>query len=105
MDCSPPGSSVHGILQAKCWSELPFPSPEDLPDPGIEPRSLALQADSLPSEPPGKPLELDIELINVQLALDLEGYLFYYMEIICISTGQKNYKFASIFFMYGNFNQ
>ena len=38
------------------WSGLPFPSPEDLPNPGIEPRSLALQADALPSEPPGKPL-------------------------------------------------
>ena len=37
------------------WSELPFPSPEDLPNPGIEPRSPALQADSLPSEPSGKP--------------------------------------------------
>ena len=34
------------------WSELPFPSPEDLPDPGIEPGSPALQADSLPTEPP-----------------------------------------------------
>ena len=37
------------------WSGLPFPSPEDLPDPGIEPCSLILQADALPSEPPGKP--------------------------------------------------
>ena len=37
------------------WSGLPFPSPEDLPNPGIEPRSPALQADTLPSEPPGKP--------------------------------------------------
>ena len=36
------------------WNELPFPSPGDLPDPGIEPTSPALQADSLPSEPPGK---------------------------------------------------
>ena len=34
------------------WSGLPFPSPGDLPDPGIEPGSPALQADSLPSEPP-----------------------------------------------------
>ena len=33
------------------WSGLPFPSPGDLPDPGIEPRSLAFQADALPSEP------------------------------------------------------
>ena len=38
------------------WSGLPFPSPGDLPDPGIKPRSPALQADALPSEPPGKPL-------------------------------------------------
>ena len=36
------------------WSVLPIPSPEDLPNPGIEPRSPTLQADSLPSEPPGK---------------------------------------------------
>ena len=39
------------------WSGLPFPSPGDLPNPGIEPGSPALQADSLPTEPPGKPLE------------------------------------------------
>ena len=39
------------------WSGLPFPSPEDLPDPGIEPGSPALQADALLSEPPGKLLE------------------------------------------------
>ena len=54
MDRSPPGSSVCGIFQAKMTSELPFPSPRDFPDPGIEPESPALQADSLPSEPPGK---------------------------------------------------
>ena len=40
------------------WNGLPFPSPEDLPDPGIEPRSPTLQADDLPSEPPGKLLDL-----------------------------------------------
>ena len=37
------------------WSGLPFPTPGDFPDPGIEPKSPALQADALPSEPPGKP--------------------------------------------------
>ena len=37
------------------WSGLPFPSPGALPDPGIEPWSPTLQADALPSEPPGKP--------------------------------------------------
>ena len=50
MDFSLPGSSVRGILQAKTWSGEPFPSPGDLPDPGTEPGSPALQADSLPSE-------------------------------------------------------
>ena len=37
------------------WSGLPYPSPGDLPDPGIKPMFPALQADTLPSEPPGKP--------------------------------------------------
>ena len=57
MDRSPPGSSVHGILQARTVEWLAVPSPGDLPDPGIEPQSPALQADSLLSEPPGKPLD------------------------------------------------
>ena len=42
-----------GFSKQESWSGLPFPSPRDLPDPGIEPGSLALQADSLPSEPIG----------------------------------------------------
>ena len=46
--------TVHGLLQAS-WSGQPFPSPGDLPNPGIEPRSPALWADSLPAEPQGKP--------------------------------------------------
>ena len=49
-DCGLPDSSVYGILQARYWSGLPFPSPGDLPNPGIEPGSPALQADSLPTE-------------------------------------------------------
>ena len=40
MDCSPPGSSVHGISKQEYWSELPFPPPGDLPNPGIERTSL-----------------------------------------------------------------
>ena len=43
-----------GFSRQECWSGLPFPSPRDLPNPGIEPESTALQADALPSEPPGK---------------------------------------------------
>ena len=46
MDCGPPGSSVHGILQVRTPEWVAVPSPGDLPDPGIEPRSLASQADS-----------------------------------------------------------
>ena len=45
-----------GFSRQKHWSGLPFPSPRDLPDPSIEPRSPALQADALTSEPPGKPI-------------------------------------------------
>ena len=52
MDCSPPGSTVHGILQARILEEVAIPSPRDLPDPGIKPGSPALQADSVPFEPP-----------------------------------------------------
>ena len=43
-----------GLSRQEYWSGLPFSSPGDLPDPGVEPRSSALQADSLPSEPLGK---------------------------------------------------
>ena len=50
MNCCPPGSSVHGILQARIleWVAISFPG--DLPDPGIELESPAFQADSLPTE-------------------------------------------------------
>ena len=44
-----------GFPSQEHWSGLPFPSPRDLPSPGSEPRCPALQADSLLSEPPGKP--------------------------------------------------
>ena len=62
MDYSPPGSSVRGILQARILEWVPFPSPWDLPDPGIEPMSPALQADALPSELRGKPLLMHASL-------------------------------------------
>ena len=46
----------------KYWSGLPFPSPGDLPDPGVKPRSPTVQADSLPTEPPGKPKYIGVIL-------------------------------------------
>ena len=51
MDYSPPGSSVHGILQARILEWVVFPSPGNLPDSGNKLESPVLQADSLPSEP------------------------------------------------------
>ena len=51
--CQAPPSM--GFSRQEYWSRLPFPFPRDLPDPRIEPRSSALQADALPSELPGKP--------------------------------------------------
>ena len=48
-------SSVSENREEVYWSGLPFPSPGDFPNPGIKPRSPALQADALTSEPPGKP--------------------------------------------------
>ena len=53
------------VSRQEIWNELPFYSPEDLPNPGIEPGLLALQADSLPTKPLGKPNEsLVISLSN-----------------------------------------
>ena len=55
-------ASVHGLLQARYWSEFLSPSPGDLPYTGIEPGCPALQADSLLSEPPGKPINVVINI-------------------------------------------
>ena len=60
IDCSPPGSSVHGIPQARILEWLPFLSPGDLPDSGIKSGSPTLQADYLPSEPPEKPMKVTV---------------------------------------------
>ena len=53
--CDPMDCIVHGILQARVLEWVAFPSPGDLPNQGIESRSLALQVDSLPAKPQGKP--------------------------------------------------
>ena len=54
MDCSPQALLPMGFAKQKYWSELPFPSPGDLPNLGIESGSPALQPGSLLTEPPGK---------------------------------------------------
>ena len=65
MDCSPPGSSVHRILQARILDGLPCPPPRDLPKPGICAKSPTLQADSLPSEPPEKPKNTGVSSLSL----------------------------------------
>ena len=58
MDCSPPGLFVRGILQARILEWVAFASPGDLPDPGLEPASLAspaLAGGFFTTEPPGRP--------------------------------------------------
>ena len=62
-----------GFSRQEYWSGLPFPSPEDLPDPGIKPGSPTLEADALTSEPPGKPLIHDIQYITNVLPWWLRG--------------------------------
>ena len=63
------------------WNEYPIPSPADLPDPGIEPVSPALQADSLPAELPGNPeaaVYLQINTMDHQITerpVSMEPYL------------------------------
>ena len=52
--CDPMDYTIHEFSRPDYWSGQPFPSPGDLPSPGIEPRSPALQVDSLPAEPQGK---------------------------------------------------
>ena len=54
-DCSPPGSSVHGISQQEYSSVLPFPTSRYLPHPGTEPTYLVLAGGFITTEPPGKP--------------------------------------------------
>ena len=59
MDCSPPGSSVHGILQARILEWIAIPFSRDLPDPRIKCKSPPLQAYFLPYEPPEKPTKIN----------------------------------------------
>jgi len=54
IDCIPPSSSAHGILQARILEWIAIPFSRGPPDPGIEPEFPAFQANSLPSESPGK---------------------------------------------------
>ena len=85
LSCSTPLPKEFSIQEF--WSGLPFPSPGDLPNPGIEPGSPALQADSLPTEPPGKHKE-----IFYFHYLFLSFYLLSYEDVIIRSQPKSQEK-------------
>ena len=72
-----------GFYRQEYWSGLPCPSPGDLPNPGFKPRSPALQVDSLPPEPPGKP-----QLINTVLLIHFKCWVN-----TCLKTKKGNIVF------------
>ena len=69
-----------GFSRQEYWSGFPFPSPEDLPDPGIERSSPALQADSLPSEPPGKPTYIVIRELLFLKPVNKTFHIFHFKK-------------------------
>ena len=90
MDCSPPGSSVHGIIHARILEWVPIPFSRGSSQPGIEPRSPALQADSLLSEPPveAKVLHKLYEFINKYIDYSTKVSIFhcktFFKKYVCI---------------------
>ena len=86
VDCSPPGSSVHGILQARILAWVAFPSPGGLPDPGIEP---AAAADSLPLSQQGSPIAGHWLLYNTSKTVPYKERVFTslsYRKCFCYVT-------------------
>ena len=74
--CGEGGSSFHGILKARILERVAFPSPGDLSNPRNELGHLALQADALPSQPPGKPMiNLDSILKSRDITLLTKAHL------------------------------
>ena len=74
MDCSLPGFSIYGIFQARVLEWVTISFFKGSSQPGIEPRSSILQADALPSEPPGKPQSI----LYIWLIKELMDKIFFY---------------------------
>ena len=75
-----------GFSMQEYWSGLPFPSPGYLPNPGIEPGSLALQTDALPSEPPGNPIKYYIFCFIAKHFVFYFTYVSQYTEVRCSAS-------------------
>ena len=92
-----------GFSRQEYWSGLPFPSPGDLPDPGIEPTFPALQADSLLSEPPGKsPQFSDIIKIPLLLGRKLISHKYPYnpsLPLPSLPTPSRSSQSTSLSFL------
>ena len=80
-----------GFSRQEYWSGLPFPSPGDLPNPGTEPRSPALQADALTSEPPGISYSPAISLPNTQ-----QKCVQHVPKLICMRINNPNWKNSNV---------
>ena len=78
-----------GFSRQEYWSGLPFSSPGDLPDPGIEPRSPTLQAEALTSEPPGKPPDNILQRKQQKTyKIHLKHHIFHEVFLL-LPTGEK----------------
>ena len=88
MDYSPPGSSVMGFSKQEYWSGLPFPSPRDLPDPGMEPVPPALAGRVFTTLPPGKPRPTRSNSLSLCRKEPLKLLSNYFFPLFCrgIST-------------------
>ena len=110
LECSPPGSSVHGyspMRSQEYWSGLPCPPPGDLPNPGIKFRSPSLQEESLPSEPPGKPMKTGMGSLSLPqrifLTQGLNWCLLHCRQIIYPLSYQGRPSHLSIFINWNSF--
>ena len=95
--CGPVDYTVHGTLQARILEWVPFPFPRDLPNPGIEPSSPALQTDSLPAKSQGKPKNTGVGSLSLlwgifptqELNWDLQHCRKILYQLICTKCAQK----------------
>ena len=95
VDCSPPGSSVHGDFPGNNnWSGFSCPPPGDLSNPGIKPRSPALQADSLWSEPSEKPIHTQVHANTGEIRLN---------DVYSLAKSLINVNFLVLIIRYYNY--
>ena len=89
MDCSPPGSSVHGILQPGYWSGLPFPSPGDLLKLGIEPLSLALAGELFTTSATWEACIIHMLFSHSVMSYSLRPHGLQHARLPCPSTSSR----------------